>query len=92
VLVYAIGIGLGVPPDAENVIANYGIDRLRYLAPTMIGDTLYLKACVREKRIKREEQDGVVSVSWDVSNQNGVAVLSSDLNVLMACKRTQGAA
>lgn len=83
-LICAIGAGLGVPPDAPAVIANYGLDRLRFLAPTMIGDTVHLEAEVSGKRVKREGTDGVLTIAWNVIKQDGTTVLASDLNILMA--------
>lgn len=83
-LVYAIGAGLGVPAEAKTILANYGADRLRFTAPTFIGDTVHLEAEVKEKKIKREGKDGVVTLAWNIVNQNDVAVVLSDLSVLVA--------
>jgi 3-hydroxybutyryl-CoA dehydratase len=83
-LVYAIGAGLGVPADTHAVIANYGVDRLRFTAPTMIGDTVHLEAQVLGKQVKREGRDGVVTISWSMRNQNDVTVLASELKILLA--------
>lgn len=83
-LVQAYAAGLGVPPDAPAVIANYGTDSLRFTAPTFIGDTLHLEAEVLSKRMKTEGRDGVIRMSWNVVNQNGSTVMVSDLQILMA--------
>jgi len=83
-LVYAVGAGLGVPADAHPIIANYGTDRLRFLAPTLIGDTVHLEAEVTDKRLRESRRDGIVSLDWNVVNQNDVAVLASQLNILIA--------
>lgn len=85
-LVLAYAAGLGVPPDAPAIIANYGTDNLRFTAPTYIGDTLHLEARVLSKEIKRERRDGVVRLAWNMVNQNGIMVMTSDLQILMACK------
>jgi acyl dehydratase len=83
-LVYAIGTGLGVPADAHAIVANYGVDRLRFTAPTVIGDTVHLEAEVLGKEVKREGRDGVVTISWGMCNQNGITVLASELKILLA--------
>lgn len=85
-LVLAYAAGLGVPPDAPAIIANYGTDNLRFTAPTYIGDTLHLEARVISREIKRERRDGVVRLAWNMVNQNGIMVMASDLQILMACK------
>src|SRR5260221_10838742 len=36
-LVLAYAAGLGIPPDAPAIVANYGTDALRFTAPTLIG-------------------------------------------------------
>jgi 3-hydroxybutyryl-CoA dehydratase len=91
-LVLAFAAGLGIPPDAPAIIANYGSDQLRFTAPVFIGDTLHLEAEVHEKAVKRAGRDGVVRLRWDMVNQNGVTVMASDLQILMgfALERSHG--
>jgi acyl dehydratase len=83
-LVLAYAAGLGIPPDAPAILANYGTDALRFTAPTFIGDTLHLRSEVLAKTVKREGRDGVVSLRWDMHNQNGTLVMASQLHILMA--------
>lgn len=85
-LVLAYAAGLGVPPDAPAIIANYGTDNLRFIAPTFIGDTLHLEARVLSKESKREGRDGLIRLEWNMLNQNGITVMKSDLQILMAFK------
>lgn len=85
-LVLAYAAGLGIPPDAPAIIANYGSDQLRFTAPTLIGDTLHLEAEVKGKAVRREGTDGVVTLAWNMVNQNAVPVMTSDLQVLMSFK------
>jgi len=84
--VLAYAAGLGVPPDAPAIVANYGTDNIRFTAPTFIGDTLHLEARVLAKETKREGRDGVIRLEWNMVNQNGIMVMRSDLQILMACK------
>ncbi|MGB3287974.1 MAG: MaoC/PaaZ C-terminal domain-containing protein [Burkholderiaceae bacterium] len=86
-LVQAYAAGIGVPSDAPAIIANYGTDRLRFVQPVFIGDTIHLRAKVLEKIVKRENRDGVLRIEWNVHNQDGTLVMASDLQVLMACKQ-----
>lgn len=88
-MVYAISGGLGVPPDSTAILANYGTDRLRYPAPTFIGDTVHLEMEVIAKK-DRDDTSGIVDFRWDVLNQNGQTVAASQLRVLMARRGEQG--
>ena len=83
-LVLALAAGLGIPPDAPAIIANYGSEQLRFTAPVFIGDTVHLEAEVCGKTIKRAGKDGVIRLAWNMVNQNGVTVMASDLLILMA--------
>lgn len=85
-LIHAIAAGLGVPPDAPAIVANYGTDALRFVAPTFIGDTIRLKGEVIGKTDKRQGKDGVLKLNWNVYNQNDTLVLTSDLHILMSCR------
>ncbi|AKJ69345.1 dehydratase [Pandoraea thiooxydans] len=85
-LIHAIAAGLGVPPDAPAIVANYGTDALRFVAPTFIGDTIRLKGEVIGKTDKRQGKDGVLKLNWNVYNQNDTLVLTSDLQILMSCR------
>lgn len=87
ILVQAYAAGLGVPPDAPAIIANYGTDKLRFVAPVFIGDTIHLRSKVVEKTVKRPDRDGVVKLAWNVHNQDGTLVMASDLQILMGCSR-----
>ncbi len=87
-LVHAVTTGLGVPPDAPAIIANYGTDQLRFVAPTFIGDTIHLEARVLSKTAKHEGRDGVLRLQWNAVNQNGTTVMVSDMQILMAYARS----
>jgi len=52
------------------IVAFYGIDKVRFLNPTFIGDTLHLEMEVIETQDKGE-QAGVVSLNQRVKDQNG---------------------
>jgi acyl dehydratase len=86
IMVFAVATGLGVPADATTILANMGTDNLRYLAPSWIGDTLYLDIEVLEKT-DRDAKTGTVTYRWDVLNQNGVTVCTSRLKILTAKER-----
>ncbi|HZD27000.1 MAG TPA: MaoC/PaaZ C-terminal domain-containing protein, partial [Alphaproteobacteria bacterium] len=85
-LINALMAGLGVPPDSDSILANYGTDELRFTAPTFLGDTVHLEAEVLEKRERRAGRDGIVTLQWNAVNQNRRTVMTSRLMCLMAMR------
>jgi len=73
------------------ILAFYGMDRVRFLAPTKIGDTLNLEMEVVEKT-DRNEKDGLVTFKTAIKNQKGEAVAVMDMKFLMAKKDSNLAA
>jgi len=55
-------------------IANYGIDKLRYTAPVMIGDTIRCKAEVLEIT-EKDEKRGILTFEISIINQRDEKVL-----------------
>lgn len=62
--------------------ANYGVDRLRFLHPVKIGDTIYATAEVTAKK-EKDEKFGVGSFQIAAYNQNGDMLQRSDWSLLM---------
>lgn len=91
-MVLAYAAGLGIPAEADTIVANYGTDTLRFVAPTYIGDTLHLESEVREITPRRAGVDAVVRVAWNMVNQNGKPVMVSDLLILMAYSKSNAEA
>jgi 3-hydroxybutyryl-CoA dehydratase len=58
----------------DTVIAFYGIDKLRFVKPVFIGDTVHVRKKVVDAMAKSSEM-GVVTFETSVLNQNGDAVL-----------------
>jgi acyl dehydratase len=68
-LVLAVSSGL-MPLEGMAVLAFYGMDKVRFLAPTKIGDTIHVEMEVAEKQ-EKNEKSGVVSFKSTVKNQRG---------------------
>lgn len=66
-LVFSIIAGL-VEWDPTVIIAFYGVDKIRFLSPVKIGDTIYVKGEVTDKQAK-DESRGVVTGEIKVLNQ-----------------------
>ncbi len=83
-LVLSVATGL-MPLYEMAIIAFYGMDKVRFTAPTKIGDTIHVELEVIEKRDKGE-LGGVVILKESVKNQRGEDVAISTLKVLIAKK------
>jgi oxepin-CoA hydrolase/3-oxo-5,6-dehydrosuberyl-CoA semialdehyde dehydrogenase len=76
--------GLFVDPDPGPVLANYGIDGLRFLTPVYPGDTLRVALTCKQKTARVTE--GYGEVRWDctVTNQDGRVVAQYDVLTMVA--------
>ena len=70
--VFSAGLGL-VATNCVNAF-SYGYDKLRFIKPTFIGDTIYTIRTNLEKRPKYEEL-GLVRASYEVFKGEGELVL-----------------
>lgn len=70
--------GLFVDPDVGPVLANYGMERLRFTKPVYPGDTIHVRLTVKQKTAKDTPEGGIPQgvVEWDVEvrNQDNEAV------------------
>jgi len=87
--VLSAAAGLFVSPAQGPVLANYGLDTLRFVKPVGIGDTIQARLTAKRKIDRRRKgPDGVGQgvVAWDVevTNQAGEVVASYDILTLVA--------
>jgi acyl dehydratase len=71
-----------VPADPEKVEALYGIDKMRFLRPVFIGDTIHVEMEVMGKT-ERNDGSGVVDFKQTVVNQQGKVVIANTYRLLM---------
>src|SRR5580765_6204398 len=87
--VLSAAAGLFVSPAPGPVLANYGLDTLRFVKPVAIGDTIQARLTAKRK-IDRNRKDaqgkgqGVVAWDVEVSNQADELVASYDILTLVA--------
>ena len=87
--VLSAAAGLFVSPAPGPVLANYGLDTLRFVKPVAIGDTIRARLTCKRK-IDRDRKDaqgkgqGVVAWDVEVTNQNSEVVASYDILTLVA--------
>ncbi|AUX38580.1 MULTISPECIES: MaoC/PaaZ C-terminal domain-containing protein [Sorangium] len=84
-LVISCSAGL-FPMEDQRIVAFYGMDAVRFCAPTFIGDTIHPDMEVVAKRDK--DPGGVVSVRNEIINQRGELVCTSILHILAARRPT----
>ncbi len=88
--VIAAAAGLFVDPKKGPVLANYGLDNLRFIQPVYPGDTIQVKLTCQRKTKKdlREGQipQGVVEWYVQVLNQRNEIVAIETVLTLVACK------
>ena len=80
-LVLSAASGL-MPLYEMAIVAFYGIDKVRYLAPTKIGDTIRVEMEVADKKDK-EEIGGVVTFNALIKNQREEDVAVMVLKVML---------
>ena len=83
-LVLSFAAGLFVQPDPGPVLANYGLENLRFTTPVYPGDALTVTLTC--KQITPREDAGHGEVRWDaaVTNQDGASVATYDVLTLVA--------
>lgn len=81
--VLSAAAGLFVSPAPGPVLANYGLDTLRFVKPVGIGDTIQARLTAKRKIDKKKDQ-GVVAWDVEVRNQDGDLVASYDILTLVA--------
>ncbi|WP_293391309.1 phenylacetic acid degradation bifunctional protein PaaZ [Nevskia sp.] len=77
--ILSVAAGLFVQPDPGPVLANYGLDNLRFVTPAKPGDSLSVTLTCKGKNPRITENYG--EVRWDtvVSNQDGLVVATYDV-------------
>jgi len=75
-LIFSISTGLMVQMtrDPQAIVAFYGVDKLRFVAPVFIGDTIHVTQRVIEKQAKNAER-GVIASEITVLNQDAKPVV-----------------
>ncbi len=83
-LVVSFAAGLFVSPEPGPVLANFGVDDLRFLTPVKLGDQITVT--LTAKQISPRASVDYGEVRWDatVTNQNDEVVASYDVLTLVA--------
>lgn len=86
--VISAAAGMFVDPGQGPVIANYGIDNLRFVEPVGIGDTIQVHLTAKRKIKKKKKPDekydtGIVAWAVEVTNQHDEPVAIYDILTLV---------
>jgi acyl dehydratase len=77
-LIFSVGVGMTageINPEAM----SYGYDRLRFIKPVFIGDTIKVKVTIKEKKDHpKRQQHGIVTELLEIFNQKDEVVLAAE--------------
>ncbi len=88
--VVSAAAGLFVDPAPGPVIANYGLENLRFVKPVYIGDTIKVRLTCKQKTAKDTPEGGVPQgvIAWDVEVSNQDTEPVAVYTILTLVKRT----
>ena len=89
-LIFSVGVGMtagAINPHAM----SYGYDRLRFIKPVFLNDTIRARVTIREKRDHPKKADhGIVVEALEVTNQRGETVLVAEHLLLVKRRELAG--
>ena len=83
-LIVSFAAGMFVDPDFGPVLANYGIDDLRFLTPLNYGDTMTVRLTCKQKTLRGDSGYGEVRWDAEITNQDGEIVAQYDVLTMVA--------
>ncbi|MBV8496025.1 MAG: phenylacetic acid degradation bifunctional protein PaaZ, partial [Gammaproteobacteria bacterium] len=83
--------GLFVEPAYGPVLANYGIDNLRFIKPVKPGDRIKVRLTCKEKSLRAGAGYGEVRWDTSITNDTGEAVANYDVLTMVSEKRVPDA-
>jgi oxepin-CoA hydrolase / 3-oxo-5,6-dehydrosuberyl-CoA semialdehyde dehydrogenase len=76
--------GLFVEPAYGPVLANYGLDHLRFVKPVKPGDRIKVRLTCKEKSLRPAQGYGEVRWDTEITNQNGETVAQYDVLTMVS--------
>ena len=83
-LIVSFAAGLFVSPEPGPVLANYGLENLRFLTPVFPGDELTVTLTAKQITPREAAEYGEVRWDADVTKQDGESVAKYDVLTLVA--------
>ncbi|MEC3977595.1 phenylacetic acid degradation bifunctional protein PaaZ [Amycolatopsis sp. H20-H5] len=87
-LVLSFAAGLFVSPEPGPVLANYGLENLRFLTPVKPGDELTVTLTAKQITPRDTAEYGEVRWDADVTNADGESVAKYDVLTLVAKEKS----
>jgi acyl dehydratase len=86
-LVFSLVVGLTVSDISGKAIANLSYDKIMHIKPVFIGDTIYARSKILNKKdSKTKENLGKIEIETIGSNQNERDVISFTRKILIKKK------
>ncbi len=88
--VVSAAAGLFVDPELGPVLANYGLENLRFTKPVYPGDTIHVRLTVKQKTAKQPREGEIPQgvVEWDVEVRNQDEEPVAVYSILTLVRRT----
>jgi oxepin-CoA hydrolase/3-oxo-5,6-dehydrosuberyl-CoA semialdehyde dehydrogenase len=83
-LILSFAAGMFVDPDFGPVLANYGVDDLRFLQPLNYGDSMKVRLTCKQKTLRAGTGYGEVRWDTEVTNQGDEIVAQYDVLTMVA--------
>ena len=82
-------VAIGLTADVINEVSmTYGFDRIRFVKPVFIDDTIYVITKIKEKKDHKKPGFGLVTEQVETFNQNNELVMVCE-HIYLAEKRTK---
>jgi len=82
-------IAIGLTADVINEMSmTYGFDRIRFVKPVFIDDTIYVVTKIKEKKNHKKPGYGIVTEQVETFNQNDELVMVCE-HIYLANKRSE---
>ncbi len=88
-LVFSVAMGMQAT-DVNPEAFSYGYDRLRFVKPVFIGDTITVAVSIKEKREHKKPELGMVVEQIEVRNQKHETVLACEHLILANRRNVDG--
>ncbi len=87
-LVVSFAAGLFVSPEPGPVLANYGLENLRFITPVFPGDELTVTLTCKQITPREDQDYGEVRWDADVTKQDGESAAKYDVLTLVAKEKS----
>lgn len=84
-LIFSIAVGL-TANEINEVAMTYGYERLRFVKPVFIGDTITVKVTIKDLKDHKKPGFGLVTELVEATNQRGETVMACE-HILLAQKK-----